>query len=472
MVPHWTIPNAITLGNTLDPQAVGAGAAQRRAHRRAAARSGPARRRVQRRARRARGGRRRSATIPDIEAITFVGSTHVAKVVYRRATAHLKRVLALGGAKNHLIVMPDADPEMAAANVVASMAAAPASGAWPRRVMVAVSADRSHRRADGRAGAKHGPGRDARPGDLRRRRRRGSSALHHRGRGRPARRCWSTGADAIVPGREGGFYVGPTVIDHVRPTCGSRRKRCSARCWRSCARATSTRRSRSRTRRPTATPRRSSPRAAAWRARSWSSASAGMVGVNVGVPVPREPFALRRLERLQVRRRRHHRQRLDRVLDQGEEDHHEVESRGRDQLDVEAEEERAVTMTAPARPAMPPSDHRPRPYTGPSRQEVLALRRQYCHPSTFTVLSRPADGRRGVHAVSVRRDRPAVPRHVRRHRHRVRAATAIPGSWSGSRPRSTRIQHTTTIYLHPNFPLMAKRLARRRCRPGSTSPTS
>ena len=46
---------------------------------------------------------------PGIAAISFVGSTSVAKVVYRRGTANLKRVLALGGAKNHLIVMPDAD---------------------------------------------------------------------------------------------------------------------------------------------------------------------------------------------------------------------------------------------------------------------------------------------------------------------------------------------------------------------------
>jgi len=48
-----------------------------------------------------------------------------------------------------------------------------------------------------------------------------------------------------------------------------------------------------------------------------------------------------------------------------------------------------VTMTAPARPAMPPSDHTPRPYTGPSKQEVLAMRRQYCHPSTFLYYREP-----------------------------------------------------------------------------------
>ena len=58
---------------------------------------------------------------PGIEAVSFVGSTKVAKIVYRRGTSTLKRVLALGGAKNHLIVMPDADVAMTSSNVVASM---------------------------------------------------------------------------------------------------------------------------------------------------------------------------------------------------------------------------------------------------------------------------------------------------------------------------------------------------------------
>ena len=48
-----------------------------------------------------------------------------------------------------------------------------------------------------------------------------------------------------------------------------------------------------------------------------------------------------------------------------------------------------MTMTAPARPAMPPSAHTPRPYTGPSKQDVLAMRRQYCHPSTFLYYREP-----------------------------------------------------------------------------------
>lgn len=51
---------------------------------------------------------------PDVKAVSFVGSTPIAKYVYERATAHGKRVQALGGAKNHMLVLPDADLDLAA----------------------------------------------------------------------------------------------------------------------------------------------------------------------------------------------------------------------------------------------------------------------------------------------------------------------------------------------------------------------
>src|SRR4029078_12495879 len=69
---------------------------------------------------------------PDIQAVSFVGSTKVAKIVYKRATSHYKRCLALGGAKNHLMVLPDAIPGMTAQNVAASM-----SGCAGQRCMAA-----------------------------------------------------------------------------------------------------------------------------------------------------------------------------------------------------------------------------------------------------------------------------------------------------------------------------------------------
>ena len=51
---------------------------------------------------------------PDIAAVSFVGSTPIASYIYKTGTAHGKRVQALGGAKNHMIVLPDADIDMAA----------------------------------------------------------------------------------------------------------------------------------------------------------------------------------------------------------------------------------------------------------------------------------------------------------------------------------------------------------------------
>ncbi|MEQ1678622.1 MAG: aldehyde dehydrogenase family protein, partial [Chitinophagaceae bacterium] len=69
---------------------------------------------------------------PGIEAVSFVGSTKVAKIVYQRATSNYKRALALGGAKNHLMVLPDAIPGMTAQNVAASM-----SGCAGQRCMAA-----------------------------------------------------------------------------------------------------------------------------------------------------------------------------------------------------------------------------------------------------------------------------------------------------------------------------------------------
>ncbi len=51
---------------------------------------------------------------PSIKAVSFVGSTPIAEYVYQRGTQHGKRVQALGGAKNHMIIMPDADMDQAA----------------------------------------------------------------------------------------------------------------------------------------------------------------------------------------------------------------------------------------------------------------------------------------------------------------------------------------------------------------------
>ncbi|WP_457653611.1 aspartate aminotransferase family protein [Rhodocaloribacter sp.] len=107
---------------------------------------------------------------------------------------------------------------------------------------------------------------------------------------------------------------------------------------------------------------------------------------------------------------------------------------------------------------MPPCDHTPRPYTGPSREEVLAMRRQFVHPSIFTIYKEPLmlveghmqylfdeTGRRyldmiaGIVTVSCGHCHPKVVERVRE--------------------QVSTLQHATTIYLHPNLPKLARRIA-------------
>src|SRR5438552_2111843 len=138
MVPNWTIPNAIALGNCmiLKPSELVPISAGRIAELLTESGLPPGVFQV------VHGGKDAVEAIcdhPGIAAVSFVGSTKVAKIVYQRATSNLKRCLALGGAKNHLIVMPDADREMAATNIVASMSGGAGQRCMAASVMRAVS---------------------------------------------------------------------------------------------------------------------------------------------------------------------------------------------------------------------------------------------------------------------------------------------------------------------------------------------
>src|SRR3972149_10147802 len=131
MVPNWTIPNALVLGNCmiLKPSEQVPISANRIAELLKEAGLPKGVFNV------VHGSREAVEAIcdhPGIDAVSFVGSTKVAKIVYKRAASNLKRVLALGGAKNHLIVLPDANVQMTASNVAASM-----SGCAGQRCMAA-----------------------------------------------------------------------------------------------------------------------------------------------------------------------------------------------------------------------------------------------------------------------------------------------------------------------------------------------
>jgi malonate-semialdehyde dehydrogenase (acetylating) / methylmalonate-semialdehyde dehydrogenase len=78
---------------------------------------------------------------PNISAVSFVGSSKVANIVSSRCHSHNKRVIALGGAKNHLIALPDCDPAMAARDIVASYAGCCGQRCMAASVLVLVDED-------------------------------------------------------------------------------------------------------------------------------------------------------------------------------------------------------------------------------------------------------------------------------------------------------------------------------------------
>ncbi|HEU4749393.1 MAG TPA: aldehyde dehydrogenase family protein, partial [Gemmatimonadaceae bacterium] len=214
MVPNWSIPNAITLGNCLilKPSELVPLSAGRMAEllREAGLPEGVLQI--------VHGGKEAVEAIcdhPGISAISFVGSTKIAKVVYRRSTATLKRCLALGGAKNHLIVMPDADTEMTSSNVVASMSGCAGQRCMAASVMVAVSKtdhiiERMVEHARGIV-----PGRDIGPVISAAARQRIETYIAEAEAA--GARVIVDGRKTTVAGREGGYYLGPTIIDYVTP---------------------------------------------------------------------------------------------------------------------------------------------------------------------------------------------------------------------------------------------------------------
>ena len=288
MVPNWTIPNAIALGNAmiLKPSEQVPLSAMRLGELLAEAGLPAGVFNV------VHGGREVVEAIcdhPGIEAVSFVGSTKVAKLVYVRATSNFKRALALGGAKNHLIVLPDANPEMTASNVAASMTGCAGQRCMAASAMVAVGdVDHIVERLCAEA-RKIVPGKNL--GAVI------SRAAKERIEGyiteaeAQGARILVDGRGAGVEGHEEGYYVGPTVIDQVTPDMKIAREEVFG---------------------PVLSIIRTDNvddaiaiengsnygNAAAVFTQSGGlaryvaeRASAGMIGVNIGVPVPREPFA-------------------------------------------------------------------------------------------------------------------------------------------------------------------------------------
>lgn len=226
---------------------------------------------------------------PDIEAVSFVGSTRVAKIVYKRATGNLKRCIALGGAKNHLIVLPDAHTEMAATNIAASMSGCAGQRCMAASAMVGVGKIDHIVERLCEVAKNIVPGKNL------------GSVISKEAKIRIENyitEAEATGAKILVDGRntvvegsENGYYVGPTVIDYVTPDMKIAKEEVFG---------------------PVLAILRTDDVDEAIRIENSSNygnassvftqnggmakyimenVSAGMVGVNVGVPVPREPFS-------------------------------------------------------------------------------------------------------------------------------------------------------------------------------------
>ena len=288
MVPNWTIPNALVLGNTMivKPSEQVPLSTHRLAELLKEAGLPDGVLNI------VNGDRDIVEAIcdhPDIEAISFVGSTKVAKIVYKRATSNLKRCLALGGAKNHLIVLPDAHPSMTASNVAASMSGCAGQRCMAASAMIAVGpVDHIINMLCDEA-RKIVPGQNL------------GAVISHQAKERIERyiteaekqgaKILVDGRNTIVEGKEGGSYVGATVIDYVTPDMSVAKEEIFGP-------VISILRTHSLDEAIAIENANPYGNAASVFTQSGANAryvieraSAGMVGVNIGVPVPREPFS-------------------------------------------------------------------------------------------------------------------------------------------------------------------------------------
>src|SRR3954471_22380188 len=288
MVPNWTIPNAIALGNCmiLKPSEKVPLSAGRLAE------------------------LLKEAGLPDgvfniihgsvdiveaicdhpgIEAVSFVGSTKVAKIVYQRATSNYKRCLALGGAKNHLMVMPDAIPGMTAQNVAASMSGCAGQRCMAASAMVAVGETDHIIQKIVEEAKKMIPGENLGPVINKESRERIEKYITE------AEQQGATilldGRNAKVSGKEEGTYVGPTVIDHVTPGMSVATEEIFGPVISIMRTNTVDEALAIENSNPYGNAASVFTQNGAMARYIIDRASAGMIGVNVGVPVPREPFS-------------------------------------------------------------------------------------------------------------------------------------------------------------------------------------
>ena len=288
MVPNWTMPNALVLGNTMimKPSELVPLSVLRMAQLLKDAGLPDGVFNV------INGGKEIVEGIcahPDIEAVSFVGSTKVAKLVYQQSTNALKRCIALGGAKNHLFVLPDANPSMTATNVTASMSGCAGQRCMAASAMLAVGdVDPIIDQICAEA-RKIVPGQNL--GAVI------SQAAKERIEGfiyeaeRDGAKILVDGRNAVVSGKEGGTYIGPTVIDHVTPEMSVATEEIFGPVISIMRTATLDEAIKIENANPYGNAAAVFTQSGGLARYVMEHASAGMIGVNIGVPVPREPFS-------------------------------------------------------------------------------------------------------------------------------------------------------------------------------------
>ena len=227
---------------------------------------------------------------PEVKAIGFVGSSKVAKMVYQRGTALGKRVLALGGAKNHIVLLPDANIDLSGPGISDSFTGCAGQRCMAATVLLAVGNVDHHiskiieRASSLKLGQDMGAIITRAQVDFL------SQAIDRAEKN--GAKILLDGRKAIAPkGFEGGHWIGPTILDQVKPNqeaacdelfgpvisivrCSSLQEAMAIEnanpYGNACSVFTSS---------------------GDLAERVIQAAKVGMVGVNIGVPVPREPFS-------------------------------------------------------------------------------------------------------------------------------------------------------------------------------------
>ncbi|MFF0117077.1 CoA-acylating methylmalonate-semialdehyde dehydrogenase [Streptomyces prasinus] len=165
---------------------------------------------------------------PDIEAVSFVGSTPIARHIQLKATEHGKRVQALGGAKNHMLVLPDADLDLAADQAINAAYGSAGERCMAVSVVVAVGDigdDLVGRITERAKKLRIGPGDDpaSEMGPLITREHRDKVASYVAGAAAQGAEVVLDGTGLTVDGHEDGFFVGVSLLDRVPVTADAYR---------------------------------------------------------------------------------------------------------------------------------------------------------------------------------------------------------------------------------------------------------